>query len=122
MATARPSETVNGYLDAFTQGDLDAAYEYIAEDFVFQGPILASEGKQAFIEGSSGLAPMVRGHTLLRQFEDGDEVCSIYDFHMQTPVGAGAVTMTEWNVVRDERLLSARLVFDTAAFAALMPS
>ena len=122
MTTASSSETVNGYLDTFTKGDLDAAYEYIADDFLFHGPMLASEGKHAFIAGSSGLAPMVRGYTLLRQFEDGDEVCSIYDFHVETPAGAGSVTMTEWNVVHDGRLQSARLVFDTAAFAALMPS
>ena len=121
-ASTTPATVFNAYLNAFTAGDLDAAYLYVADDFVFTGPILQSEGKEAFVEGSRGLAPIVRGHTLLRQFEDGDEVCSIYDFAVETPAGTGAVTMTEWNVVRDGRLASARVVFDTAAFAALMPS
>jgi hypothetical protein len=51
-----------------------------------------------------------------------DGVCSIYDFDVETPAGSGSVVMAEWNVVRDGRIASARLVFDTAAFAALMPS
>jgi hypothetical protein len=49
-------------------------------------------------------------------------VCSIYDFEIETPAGSGSVTMSEWCTVRDGRLTSARLVFDTAAFNALMPA
>ena len=121
MSVTGPVAVVNAYLDAFTSGDLDRAYALIADDFVFKGPMLQSVGKEAFVAGSQGLRPIVRGHTLLRQFADGDEVCSIYDFDVETPAGSGSVTMAEWNVVRDGRLASARLVFDTAAFAALMP-
>jgi ketosteroid isomerase-like protein len=117
-----PVAAVNAYLTAFTSGDFEAAYALIADDFVFEGPMLQSTGKEAFVEGSQGLQPIVRGHTMHRQFADGDEVCSFYDFDVQTPAGSGSVTMAEWNVVRDGRLTSARLVFDTAAFAALMPS
>ncbi|HEX9505988.1 MAG TPA: nuclear transport factor 2 family protein [Acidimicrobiia bacterium] len=121
MSVTGPATVFNAYLDAFTSGDLDAAYALIADDFVFEGPMLQSVGKAAFVEGSRGLQPIARGHTLLRQFEDGDEVFSLYDFDVETPAGSGSVTMAEWNVVRDGRLASARLVFDTAAFAALMP-
>jgi predicted SnoaL-like aldol condensation-catalyzing enzyme len=122
MPVTGPAAVVNAYLDAFTTGELDTAYALIADDFVFEGPMLQSVGKEAFVEGSRGLQPIVRGHTLLRQFADGDEVCSIYDFAVETPAGSGTVTMAEWNVVCDGRLASARLVFDTAAFAALMPT
>lgn len=118
----KPVAVVNEYLDAFTGGDLETAFALVADDFVFEGPMLESRGKPAFVEGASGLAPIVRGHTVLRQFADGDEVCSVYDFHVETPAGAGSVTMTEWNHVRDGKLTSARVVFDTAAFAALMPA
>jgi predicted SnoaL-like aldol condensation-catalyzing enzyme len=113
---------VNAYLDAFTGGDLETAFELISDDFVFEGPMLQSQGKAAFVEGASGLAPIVRGHKMLRQFEDGEEVCSIYEFQVETPAGSGSVTMSEWNVIRGGQLASARLVFDTAAFAALMPA
>ena len=35
--------------------------------------------------------------------------------------GAGSIPMAEWSVVRGGRLVSSRLLFDTAAMAALMP-
>ena len=94
----------------------------MTEDFAFEGPMLQAEGKTAFLEGAGQLCPIVRGYDMLRQWTDGDEVCSIYDFKIETPVGAGSVRMAEWDTVRDGKLASARLFFDTAAMTALMPS
>ena len=120
MTTA--SEVFNDYLSAFESGDMDRARALVADDFSFEGPMLQVDGKDAFFEAVSGLASIIKGHTILKQFEDGDEVCSIYDFEIETRAGAGSVTMSEWCRVRDGRLTSARLVFDTAAFNALMPA
>jgi hypothetical protein len=53
--------------------------------------MLQSQGKAAFLEGSAPLAPIMRGAEIHRQWEDGG------------------------------KLASARLIFDTAAMAALMP-
>ena len=68
-----------------------------------------------------GLAPITRGYEMHRTWVDGDEVCAIYDFKVETPVGAGSIPMAEWSVIRDGKLVSSRLLFDTAAFSALMP-
>ncbi|MEN8239735.1 MAG: nuclear transport factor 2 family protein [Actinomycetota bacterium] len=112
---------VRSYLDAFTSGDFDAALAFIADDFSFEGPMLQSVGKAAFIEGSQAAQAMARGYTMHRQLEDGDDVVSIYDFELGAPATPGTVLMTEWNTVRNGKLASAKLVFDTAQFAALMP-
>ena len=56
-----------------------------------------------------------------RQWENGGELCTFYDFKVETPAGAGSIPMAEWNSFRDGKLASARLIFDTAAMAALMP-
>lgn len=110
------------YLDRFSSGDIAGAAELLADDFSFHGPMLQAEGKAAFVEGASRLGPMVRGNEMLRQWVEGDEVCSVYDFNLETPAGAGSVTMAEWATVRDGKLSSSRLIFDTAAMAALMPA
>jgi len=75
-----------------------------------------------FLAGSAALGPIVRGCDIRRQWVDGDEVCSIYDFKVETPAGAGSIPMAEWSVVRGGKLVSSRLLFDTAAMAALMPA
>jgi ketosteroid isomerase-like protein len=116
------AEVFREYLDRFTRGDLAGASELLDEDFSFQGPMLRAEGREAFLEGASGLRPIVRGNQMLRQWEDGDEVCSVYEFKVETPVGAGSIPMTEWARVRDGKLVSARVIFDSAQMSALMPA
>jgi hypothetical protein len=110
------------YLERFTAGDTDRAAELLADDFSFTGPVLQADSKAAFLAGSAALAPIVRGCVMHHQWVDGDQVCSFYDFEVETPVGAGSIPMAEWSVVRGGKLVSSRLVFDTAAMAALMPA
>lgn len=116
------SELFRTYLDRFTSGDTSGAAELLTDDFRFHGPILQSEGKAAFLAGSAQLGPIMRGVQIHRQWQDGDQVCSFYDFKIETPAGAGSIPMAEWNTVRDGKLASARLIFDSAAMAALMPT
>jgi ketosteroid isomerase-like protein len=117
-----PAETFRAYLDCFTSADLDGVAELLTEDFSFEGPMLQVNSRQAFLDGTTQLLPIVRGYEMRRQWVEGDEVCSIYDFEIETPAGAGSIPMAEWNTIRDGKLASARLLFDTAAMAALMPS
>ena len=56
---------------------------------------------------------------LLRQTERDGQVASLYELDARTPHGATTFLMSEWNTVRDGRLESALLVFDTAAGARL---
>jgi predicted SnoaL-like aldol condensation-catalyzing enzyme len=115
------AEIFRTYLKRFTSGDVAGAAELLTDDFRFHGPMLRSQGKVAFLEGSAPLGPIMRGAEIHRQWEDGDELCSFYDFKIETAAGAASIPMAEWNSVRDGKLASARLVFDTAALAALMP-
>ena len=110
------------YLERFTGGDVEGAAEFLADEFFFDGPILQAKDKAEFLAGSTAAASMARGCTVHHQWVDGDNVCSIYDFEIETPAGAGAIPMAEWAVIRDGKLVSSRLLFDTAAMAALMPA
>jgi ketosteroid isomerase-like protein len=109
------------YLEHFSGGDVDGAAELLSEDFTFSGPILQSKGKAEFLSGSAAAAAMGRGCVIHHQWTDGDSVCSVYDFKVETPVGAGSIPMAEWSVIRGGKLVSSRLIFDTADMAALMP-
>jgi len=110
------------YLERFTSGDIEGAAELLADEFAFNGPILQAKDKAEFLAGSATAAAMARGCTIHHQWADGDDVCSIYDFQIETPAGTGAIPMAEWSVIRNRKLVSSRLLFDTAAMAALMPA
>jgi hypothetical protein len=116
------ADVFRSYLERFTTGDVDGAAALLSDEFSFTGPMLQANGKAEFLAGSAGLGPIVRGFEMRRQWVDGEEVCSVYDFKIETPVGAGSIPMAEWSVVRDGKLVSSRLLFDTAAMAALMPA
>lgn len=108
------------YLERFTSGDVEGAAELLADEFAFNGPILQAKDKTEFLAGSTAAAAMARGCTIHHQWVDGDNVCSIYDFEIETPVGTGSIPMAEWAVIRNRKLVSSRLLFDSAAMAALM--
>ena len=115
------AEVFRCYLERFSGGDVEGAADLLAEDFSFTGPILRSHGKAEFLAGSAAAASMARGCEIRRQWVDGDTVCSIYDFKVETPAGAGSIPMAEWCVIRGGKLVSSQLIFDSAEMAALMP-
>ena len=115
------AKVFNKYIDAFTSGDGATAAGLLADNFKFHGPMLQADTKAAFLEGAAQLCPIVRGYKMLKQWEDGDDVCSVYDFQIETPKGKGAITMSEWTTVKNGKLASSRLIFDSQAFMALMP-
>jgi len=116
------ADIFRAYLERFSAGDIDGAADLLADEFTFHGPILEANGKTEFLAGSATAAAIARGCAIHRQWVDGEEVCSIYDFKIETPVGTGSIPMAEWSVIREGKLVSSRLIFDTAAMAALMPT
>ena len=116
------ADVFRSYLERFTSGDANGAAELLDDNFSFDGPMLQATSKAEFLAGSAALGPIVRGCDIHRQWVDGDDVCSIYDFKVETPAGAGSIPMAEWSVVREGKLMSSRLLFDTATMAALMPA
>lgn len=115
------TETVNKYLTAFYGGDFDSAKSVVADAFSFEGPFLTVSGKDAYFEGAGGLKAIVRGHRVLRQWDDGDDVSTIYEVDFETLAGTGTVPMAEWHRVELGRLISGRVLFDSLAFRALVP-
>src|SRR6185312_866619 len=112
---------VNGYLAAFYTGDFETARSLVADDFKFKGPFVEASNKSDYFSSADRLATIVRGHRHLRQWEDGNDVATIYEVTLETPAGVGAVVMSEWHVVKDGKLISGRVIFDTAAFRAIVP-
>lgn len=47
---------------------------------------------------------------------------SIYEVAIETPAASGSVMMSEWHVTDGDKLRSGRVIFDTAAFRALLPA
>jgi len=59
-----------------------------------------------------------RETTMLRQFEEEDSVCSIYELRMATPAdGELTMTIADWIKVADGKIAAQRIYFDPREFA-----
>jgi len=109
------TKTVRLYLEEFAKGadGMPAAMALLSDDFEFDGPMLKTRGKAEFIEGIKGMAGGTLSLNVLKQFTEGDDVCSIYEFSL----GGPAVVMAEWSHVRGGKIVKQRLVYDSAQMA-----
>jgi YHS domain-containing protein len=110
------AEIVNAYLAAYTSGDVDRAASLVSEDFSFQGPMQTTAGRSALRKIAAHLGPNARGHRVLRQWQDGDEVCTIYQLSVETGSEATPVLVSEWNTVRGGQVASSLMLSDTGPF------
>jgi SnoaL-like domain len=111
-----PSEIVNAYLTAYTSGDVDRAASLVSEDFSFQGPMQATAGRSALRKIVAHVAANARGHRVLRQWQDSNEVCTIYQFNVETAAELTSLLVSEWNTVRAGQIASSLMIFDTGPF------
>jgi len=122
MTNSSNLSVVNHYLTAFYSGDFDRARTLVSEDFAFKGPFIEAASRDAFFTSAAGLTRIVRGHRLLRQWQDGDDICSIFEMNLEAPTKTGSLPVCEWHACRQGIVVSARLLFDTAAFRQFVPA
>ena len=121
LAGDSPERVVSAYLEAFYAGHFDIARCLVADDLSFKGPFVQVDSADALFASAKPLQQIVKGHRPIKQWRDGDEISTLYEMNLETPAGNGSVLVSEWNTVRDGKVTSATLVFDTAAFRSLVP-
>ena len=110
---------VSQYLAAASSGDVDRALSLVGEEFSLQTPAQQSAGEEGREELRAHLGhvgPFARGHRLIRQWVDGDEVCSIYELRVEPPGAPVALTISQWDRVRRGKVQSSVMIFDTGVF------
>jgi predicted SnoaL-like aldol condensation-catalyzing enzyme len=111
-----PAEIVTKFLRAFTSGEVEAARQMTTDDFSFQAPLWEGRGdKRAYFAGAEKKAEYVRTFRILRQWQDGDEVATIYELDIRTPKGRAVLPISEWHTVRDGRVASTWMLFNRSA-------
>jgi hypothetical protein len=112
----KPLEVVNAYLAAYPSGNVDRAASLVSEDFSFQGPMQTTAGRTALRRIAAHVAANARGHRVLRQWQDDDEVCTIYQLSVEMGNEATSLLVSEWNKVRGWQVASSLMLFDTGPF------
>jgi ketosteroid isomerase-like protein len=113
MSTAL--DTVNTFLKLTGAeiGDIAGASGLMTDDVQFIGPLMRVLGKKEYAALLGQFLPAHVATTVLQQFSQGDEVCSIDELVVRTPAG-GTVTLTmaEWFRLRRGKIAEHRVFYD----------
>jgi ketosteroid isomerase-like protein len=119
----RALDVVNRFYEATDAGRIDDLRALVSDDVTFTGPVMKTTGAGEYVAMNEQLLGFHAGTTILRQLEDGDDVCSIYELGMRTP-GGETVTLTiaDWIRVDDGKIAAQRIYFDPREFTAAFGS
>jgi uncharacterized protein YndB with AHSA1/START domain/ketosteroid isomerase-like protein len=114
----RPLAVVNRFYDATATREAAALAPFVDDHVTFEGPLMRASGAREYLGLNEQLVGFHRDTKMLRQFENGSSVCSIYELTMATPAGGEvALTMADWIDVADGKIASQRIYFDPREFA-----
>jgi ketosteroid isomerase-like protein len=108
---------IERYYEAF-DAHRDGWKDLVTDEVTFVGPLQNAKGRQEFVALTEQFLQFHRETRLLRRFEDGDSVCSIFEFVIGTPSG-GPLTcqVAEWARVERGRIAELRIFYDPRGFA-----
>ncbi len=93
----------------------------LADDFKFIGPVDQAHGIDEFMKLNASFFPMVADMRMLQQFENGNDVCTIFEIDVNVPTGGTIMlTVADWVVVENGKMAVQRIYYDAREFAAAM--
>ncbi|MFI6296010.1 nuclear transport factor 2 family protein [Nonomuraea sp. NPDC050790] len=105
-----PAEIATLFVEAFARRDVDAMAGHLADDVVFESPRGTIEGAAPVLAAMGQFAEVVAGVQILSVLGDGEQAMIMYDM-VTGPFGT--LRAADHLVIRDGRIVSDRLVFDT---------
>ena len=111
-------ETVNRFYDVCNNKQGQGLDGLVANNITFVGPLMRLSGAAQYLETVGPFLKFHKSMRMLKQFEDGEHVCSIYEMTLGTPAG-GALTLefADWIRVTDGKVAEQKLYYDPREFA-----
>ena len=106
-----PKTIATRCLAAWSSGDLSTTRVLLDDEVTFVGPLGATEGADAYIEGIQGMVKIVEKVDQHSVFGEGEDVCVIYDLITKRP--EARIRTAGWYKVRDGKITSVRAFFDS---------
>ena len=107
-------ETVNQFMQTQDTSLLN-------DDFNFIGPVDQTTGVADFMKLNESFFPLVSDMRMLQQFENGNDVCSIYELDINIPSGESlTLKVADWVKVENGKMVEERIYYDAREYAAVM--
>ena len=111
MTESTALQVASAFLDAWTAGDFEQAGHYLADGFVFDGPIAHYRSAREFLAGSRAFVEKITpGWTTVSAFGDDREALLLYDLHLAT---GAARRIADRYTVSDGKIQAETILWDT---------
>ncbi len=108
---------VNKFYDVTNNQKGKGLENMVADDVSFTGPLMQSSGAKEYLALNAQLLPFHKATRMLKQFEEGDHVCSIYEMTLGTPSGGSLdIVVADWIRVSHGRVAEQRIYYDPREF------
>jgi ketosteroid isomerase-like protein len=112
-------ETVQRYYDAVARKE--GWQSVISESMAFASPSQNTRGKDTYVQGTARFLQNVRDSKVKELIIEGDKAYALVDYEMVSPKGETRwFPVAEILSVKDEKIDSSTILFDTAAFRLFM--
>jgi hypothetical protein len=102
---ANSKQTVLDFIGALNHFDYEKAKDFVSDDLSFVGVLGTRNGSDAYF---NDMRKMKFQYNVIKAFEDGNDVCLLYDINM----GEQTIFCCGWYQVQNGRIKSFRVVFD----------
>jgi ketosteroid isomerase-like protein len=109
-------ETIKGYYAGIQRKSGWQAF--VSDNIEFDGTgVTATKGKDAFVEGNNQFLRAVKTSQVKEMIVEGEKACVIVHYELLSPKGNSASSdVAEILVVKDGKIESSTIYFDTVAF------
>ena len=108
-------QVVRAYFDAWTQGDVATASQYLADDLTFSGSVRNLNNAADYVVALRDFRKLVtNGNDLVSELYGDTEATLVYESHTV----AGTIRMAEHIRLTDGKISSIILIFDPTALLA----
>ena len=120
---AKSLELVNRFYDLTNnKKQTSGLKDLLSENMSFTGPLMQTLGANGYIELQVKFLQFHKKWQMLKQFENSNDVCSIYDLTLDTPAGGSlSVIVADWIRVVDGRIAEQKIYYDPREFIKAFP-
>jgi hypothetical protein len=111
-------ELVNRFYDLTNNKNTTTGLrDLLDSNMTFSGPLLQTSGAEKYIEMIGQFIRFHKSWRMFKQFENGSEVCSIYEVELGTPNGGSfSVMIADCISLAGDRIAAQKIYYDPREF------
>ncbi len=112
-------ELVNRFYDLTNNKNTTQGVEDLLDkNMTFSGPLLEVKGAKKYVEMIGQFIKFHKNWSMFKQFDNGNDVCSIYEVEIRKPDGgAFSVMIADWISISDDKIAAQKIYYDPREFA-----